>query len=230
MFEENLDKVYKDIIDSLNKEDEEEEYIETTARDLSEEELSSGSGKDPKDKLSSFKSFLKYTFKWVIIFCVIQILFRVFLMNAYIPSSSMEPTLYQGDLLIGSRFSLWGNGEPKFGDICVFWNDEENSHLIKRVIGLPGDTLRFVNYQVERNGEILDEPYVMPDSLTVGGNIKESITVPEDCYFVMGDNREHSYDSRYLCITCIPKEDLRAIILFRYWPITKLGGLQGVEN
>ena len=215
-----MNTLYKDAIDEvkgLNKDD------------LFEDEVSEDEKIPPKPKNSGFKSFIKYTLKWVVIFCVIQIIFRIFLMNAYIPSSSMEPTLYEGDLLIGSRVALWGDGKPSFGDICVFWSDEENSHLIKRVIGLPGDTLRFVNYQVERNGVLLDESYTMPGSLTVGGNVADSITVPDGCYFVMGDNREHSYDSRYLEGMFIDEKDLKSIILFRYWPLNKIGALNGVN-
>lgn len=205
-----LDTIYEDAIKEI--------------RDLNKDDLFEDENETPPKK-GGPKSFLKYTLKWVIIFCIIQLIFRVFLMNAYIPSSSMEPTLYKGDLLIGSRVSLWGDGKPSFGDICVFWNDEENSHLIKRVIGLPGDRLRFVNYQVERNGILLDEPYTMPGSLTVGGNVEDSVTVPDGCYFVMGDNREHSYDSRYLEGMFISEKDLKSIILFRYWPLNKFGAL-----
>lgn len=108
-----------------------------------------------------------------------------------IQSSSMAPTLKVHDLAIANRLA-YKSAEPQRGDIIFFQYDTEV--FGKRVIGIPGDAITFENGYVYINGEKLDEPYL---DLDVKTDCTDSFLVPPDTVFVMGDNREHSYDSRY---------------------------------
>ena len=134
-----------------------------------------------------------------------------------IPSSSMEPTIKTHSLAICWRLPyLLGDPAPKYGDIVSFRDTESNNILIKRVIGLPGDTVSFSGGHVYRNGVQLSEPYVRG----VTGSPTESFTVPPGHMFVLGDNRNNSKDSRFKDKPFIPFENIYAKELFSvYAPI-----------
>ena len=119
-------------------------------------------------------------------------------------------------LLIGWRLPyVVSDPVPERGDIVTFWDEELNKVLVKRVVGLPGETLSFKNGYTYVNGEKLDESYLptqgittLPDSMA-----DKTFTVPEDCMFVMGDNRTGSNDSRLLGEPYIPVEAVQARML-----------------
>lgn len=139
---------------------------------------------------------------------------RFVIINADITSESMSTTLEKGDKLIGLRLAYLFS-EPKRGDIIIFeYPDDGEKLLIKRVIGLPGDMVIIEDGLVYINGsEVpLDEPYAH-------GTNKQSFgpyMVPADCYFVLGDNRDNSKDSRYWTNTFVTKKQIVAKALFRY--------------
>lgn len=179
------------------------------------------------------KTILYYT--CLILFCFI--LSRKILLFAKIPSESMENTLLVGDHLVANRLAYLNDG-PEMGDIIIFNCPVQDDVFIKRVIGTPGSVVDFRDGNVYVNGSKLEEPYVFHDPEYADDPAEEyevkSFKVPEGCYFVMGDNRDCSFDSRYwwqaaldqdlastkeeaLQYTFVKKEDIIAKALFKYY-------------
>ncbi|WP_338469843.1 signal peptidase I [Niallia sp. XMNu-256] len=142
---------------------------------------------------------------------------------------SMAPTLHDQDRMIVNKFS-YTVGEPKRFDIIVF-HAPENKDYIKRVIGLPGDTIEYKDDVLYVNGEAYEEPYLdklkestLDGPLTEPFTLTEKIgqaTVPEGELFVMGDNRRYSKDSRH--IGSVPIEEVLGKTSIIYWPIEDIG-------
>ncbi|HIZ83990.1 MAG TPA: signal peptidase I [Firmicutes bacterium] len=151
----------------------------------------------------------------VLIACGISLLLTQGLfVNATVPTGSMKDTIEEKDRLIAFRLAyLWE--EPKRGDIIIFDpEDYPGEHFIKRVIGLPGETVEGRDGYVYIDGRPLEEPYVRETLASDFG----PFTVPEESYFVMGDNRNRSKDSRYWEHPYVDKEDILGKALFRYYP------------
>ena len=128
-----------------------------------------------------------------------------------IEGTSMEPTLANGDIVLLTKTTNFDRGE-----LCGFsWN---NKRLIKRVIGIPGDWIeRDTDGSVYLNGEKLDEPYAA--QLSVGEcDLEFPYQVPQEQYFVLGDMRESSIDSRNTLIGCVKKDQIVGKVFFRIWP------------
>ncbi len=143
----------------------------------------------------------------------------------YIPSASMIPTLQINDRLIVDKITYKFN-PPERGDIIFFWPTqvlrEQNfkDAFIKRVIGLPGETVEVIDGQVMINNQPLEEPYIAePPTYRYGPS-----TVPEDNYFVLGDNRNNSYDSHYWGF--VPKENILGKAQTIFWPLDRRGPIQ----
>jgi len=150
---------------------------------------------------------------------------RTFVAEArYIPSSSMEPTLQINDRLIIEKISYHLH-DPKRGDVVVFNPTDAlkaknfKDAFIKRIIGLPGDTIKISNGIVYVNGDKLSEDYIAQKPDYEFGPVK----VPEGQYLVLGDNRNNSYDSHYWGF--VPKEKFVGRAFVRFWPFTRLGVL-----
>lgn len=152
-------------------------------------------------------------------FIVIVLMNCVFI-NAYIPTGSMEPTIQSGDCVFGVRFIH----NYKRGDIIVFKDPDGSGHyLIKRIIGIPGDQVTVEpgmngTSQVKVNDSVLHESYLKESMFSEEFEIK----VPENGYFVLGDNRNDSYDARYWTNKIIPEEKITGIALVKYWPLPRI--------
>ena len=129
--------------------------------------------------------------------------------------TSLEPTMSNGDIVL-----LMKTTRVERGDLCAFtWN---NKLLVKRVIGLPGDWIEIdTDGTIYLNGSKLNEPYVK--QLALGEcDLEFPFQVPQEQYFVVGDMRESSIDSRNSLIGCIPKEQIVGRVFFRVWPFKNI--------
>jgi signal peptidase I len=166
------------------------------------------------------------------------LLVKAYVINPYrIPSASMEPTLHcardsgqpgceagSSDRVLANRF-IYHFRDPHRGDVVVFDTPPEaevqctiGGTYVKRIVGLPGETISQVNRVVFVNGEELEEPYLEPGR--AGGPDFEPTVVPEDQYFMMGDNRRASCDSRQW--GTVPRDNLIGPVFMIYWPIKRI--------
>lgn len=157
-------------------------------------------------------------FALVGVFAVSVLLSTFALPTFKIYGQSMSPTLTEGDIVVATKSASYGRG-----DLVAF--SYNNKVLTKRVIGCPGDWVDIdANGNVSINGETLDEPYLDPGSKGLGQcDISLPYQVPEDTYFVMGDKRSVSVDSRLTQVGCIPKDQIVGRLVLRVWPLGALG-------
>jgi signal peptidase I len=152
---------------------------------------------------------------FIIAFLLKTYVFQVALVNQI----SMEPTLKEGQVLIIAKVGyLFGN--PERGDIVVLKDELENKYLIKRAIGLPGETVEIKNDSVYIDGNKLEPDYT---ALPTQDNGFGKARVPEGKYFVMGDNRPHSRDSRSDTVGFVDRKNIVGKAVLRVWPINKIG-------
>ena len=143
---------------------------------------------------------------------------HVLIVNAQIPSGSMENTIMTGDRIIGNRLAYIKDDPQRFDVIIFKYPDDESQLFIKRIIGLPGETVEIHDGQIYINGS--DTPLEDVETKDYMEGTYGPYTVPEDSYFVMGDNRNNSKDSRFWVNTFVSKDEILGKASFRYWPIT----------
>jgi len=189
-----------------------------------------------KSKLKKKSVFREYA-EAAVIAIILALFIRTFVVQAFkIPSGSMEPTLLVGDHILVNKFlygikipfinkTLIPISEPKRDDVIVFiYPVDKSKDFIKRVIGLPGDEIEIVDNKIHINGEPFEDRYgYYPDlgRKTVDPTGKAHfgpVTVPKDHLFVMGDNRNHSYDSRFWGFVPIDSVKGKAFIIYWSWP------------
>ena len=183
------------------------------------------------------KSTLREYFESIVVAVILALFVRTFVFQAFkIPTGSMKPNLLVGDHLLVNKFIFAPTAMPlekallpmralRRGDILVFkFPEEPERDFIKRTIGLPGDTIELKNQTVFINGQALTEPYAhylfppADESQTDGFDLRRKfgpVTVPEGHYFMMGDNRDDSQDSRFWGF--LPQTYVKGRALFIYW-------------
>jgi signal peptidase I len=204
-------------------------------RDFPEGTMLGGAGADSlpvgdaPSKGKKPKSTWAVVLEWTILIAsalVIALLIKAFLFQAfYIPSDSMVPTLKTHDRVIVNKLS-YKLHPVRRGDIIVFKSppgvDPSVKDLIKRVIGLPGETIEGrKDGHIYINGKQLAEPY-LPKGDPPGQSF-DAIKIPKDSYWVMGDNRKNSFDSRFFPEHFIQKKDIVGRAFIRIWPLNRLG-------
>lgn len=147
--------------------------------------------------------------------------------NSQVPTPSMENTIMAHDRVIGSRLS-YKFSKPERGDVAIFRFPDDptgKTFYVKRVIGLPGDVIDIHDGGVYLNGSEtpLEEPYLKEPMDTSDPEYPLHFEVPEGCYFMMGDNRNDSWDARFWENTWVTEDKLVAKVLFRYFPFNKMG-------
>lgn len=177
---------------------------------------------DNANKTSLKAEFLEII-KEVIIVVAIVLFIRTFIFeNTKVIGPSMEPTLHENNALIVNKFE-YRFTKPERGEIIVFpYKGDPSKHYIKRIIGLPGEVIDIKNQTVFIDGKPLEEDYIL-ERMEQRGDVGFPFAIPEDTYFVMGDNRNNSSDSRYQDVGTIEKSKIIGHAVFRIWPLNELG-------
>lgn len=182
--------------------------------------------KKVEHKTSSQLREIMGTIVYLLIVVLLTFLFVKFVgQRTHVNGSSMNPTLEDGDNLIVDKLSYRFKDPERF-DIIVFpYQYQENTYYIKRIIGMPGETVQVIDGLVYIDGEMLDETYGK-EIMEYAGIAGEPITLEEDEYFVLGDNRNNSSDSRDPSVGNIHRDKIVGKAFFRIWPFGKFGVLK----
>ena len=163
----------------------------------------------------------------LVLLVVMVVILRNVMGTVLVKGSSMEPNFNHGDFVFINKLST-SIGAPDYGDVVICKLDEGSGYenIIKRVIGLPGDEIDIVEnedvYDLYVNGEYIEEDFLGEPMMT-DGNIEYPFEVPENSYFVMGDNRNESLDSRRESVGAIHKDDLMGKVVLRLYPFSDFG-------
>lgn len=205
--------------------------------DLIEEQKTDGMAESKPASKSSTKGFLMDALETVAIALIIFFVIYTFIAQPHlVRGESMLPNYHDGEYILTSKLYHWV-GTPERGDVIVLKSPEDsNVQFIKRIIGLPGEKIKISNNQViitnkeHPEGFALNEEYLGSATNTNGGNFLhdgEEITIPDDKYVVMGDNRNFSYDSRSWGL--LDKNKIIGKAFFVYWPLPQFGFVAHAE-
>lgn len=208
-----------EIIDNQN---DKSEPVNVVTYNPNEKEDSSNmnTGKKENKQKSKLREILDFCFP-IVLAVIIAILLKTFIFaNAVVPTGSMLNTIHQGDRIIASRIA-YINSDPQRYDVVIFdYPDDETQCFVKRVIGLPGETVEVVNgivYVTKTDGETIQLEDDFVTNCIPEGDFGP-FEVPEDYYFMMGDNRNSSWDSRYWDNKYVHKSKIIGKVKFRYYP------------
>lgn len=200
--------------------DVEEEDSDTEKEEKSTDENSKG------EKVDWVKEILSMLGTMAVAAVMVFLLKEFVIINAYIPSGSMENTIYPGDRIIGNRLAYLFE-EPKRGDIVIFkYPDDEKQLFVKRVIGLPGElvTIEDATVYIGEEKIVLEEHYLKDEWTIAKGPY--TFEIPEGSYLVLGDNRNNSKDARYWQNAYVEADKILGEAVCRYWPFDSIGLLK----
>ncbi len=207
------------------------DIVDLNDLELTEEEIKERQEKEAAEEVQLRKQeFLKELKEWAVVFVVtfvvVFVLKNYVIVNAMVPTGSMENTIMPKDQLFGNRLA-YSFAEPQRGDIIFFYYpDNEEEKFVKRIIGLPGETVTIEKGKVYiNNSEIpLEEPYLKEEWVVANDGYR--FQVPADSYFVMGDNRNDSKDSRFWKNPYVKEEKIIGEAFFIYAPFDRMGVLE----
>jgi signal peptidase I len=161
-----------------------------------------------------------------IIYSCLYLIPTYVIQRTVVDGPSMENTLHNEEQLMVEKISYHFDALKRF-DIVVFYpyGREMEEYYVKRIIGLPDETIQIIDSDIYINGEVLKEDYGK-DPITYAGIAAEPLTLGDDEYFVMGDNREVSFDSRYEEVGVVNKKNIGGKALLRIWPFAKFGFIE----
>lgn len=191
------------------------EGLAVEAADVDKEMNSEASG---EEKINWKEEIISWVKIFVAAFLIAAVLDNFIIINANVPSGSMEQTIMTGDRMIGNRLA-YISSEPQRGDVIIFkYPDDEEQNFVKRIIGLPGEKVVIKNAKIyiDDSTEPLVEDYIPEEWITNNDGLEYQ--VPEDCYFVLGDNRNISHDARYWTNKFVKRDAIIAKAMFVYWP------------
>ncbi len=222
-----------DLNDEIKDTENEESKIDTD-KEEKDKKGKKNKNSDKKEETSALKEILSWIVTIAIAVVAAMVIKNYVIINANIPSGSMENTILPGDDIFGFRLA-YTFSDPKRGDIVIFNAPSgDGEKYIKRVIGLPGETVTIENAQIYINGELLEEDYLKSNQ---DGEAEWNVNagpyefkVPENSYLLLGDNRNGSSDARYwidhpeeYSSPYISKDDILAKAILRYYPFNRFG-------
>lgn len=176
---------------------------------------------ESKSKMKPF--IIECIFYLILLVLCIYAVPEYVIQRTVVKGASMENTLHTGESLLVEKVTKHFKNPGRF-DIIVFspHNFEDDELYVKRVIGLPGETVQIKDRKILINGEAIDDSYAKGETVE-SGIAAEPITLKEDEFFVLGDNRGISLDSRSPNLGPIKKESIAGKAIFRIWPVSKIG-------
>lgn len=177
-----------------------------------------------EDEVIDWKKEIKsFAFTLLITMSIVLVLKNFVIINANVPTGSMENTIMPGDNILGFRLAYLTE-EPKRGDVIFFpFPDKETEKYVKRIIGLPGEKVTIIDAKIYINDstEPLDEPYLKEEWTRGTGPFV--FEIPEDCYLCLGDNRNRSADAREWNNPYVAREKIIGKAIFTYFPFDRWG-------
>lgn len=168
--------------------------------------------------------------KWLLILAVSAYLLVTFVVQrADVYGNSMEPVLTEGDVVLVDKLAPRLGRLDRFDMVVFRYRYRENRYYIKRIIALPGETVQISNGKILINGEVLEEPYGI-ERIEKAKRAEGPVVLGEDEYFVLGDNRNHSSDSRDSDIGNLARDEIIGRVMIRIWPWSKIGTFPANES
>lgn len=181
---------------------------------------------DEDEEVDWKKEIISFAFTLLVTMAIVIVLKNFVIINANVPTGSMENTIMPGDNLLGFRLAYLTE-EPERGDIIFFYfPDDESQKYVKRIIGLPGETVTILDGKIyiDDSSEPLEEPYLKEE--WTRGTGPYVFEIPEDSYLCLGDNRNRSADAREWNNPYVAKEKIIAKALFTYFPFDRWGSVE----